>query len=143
MLFNVFSPTQMAAANKKLGSFVNKRLEGERINKIHTMYIMALNTKGSLSMKELSEFLCFDKSNTTRIMAELEGKGLVVVVEGENNGKNRKYSLTDNGTRLAHKIDAIMDEWFGRVFEGVSLQEVEQFKATFDKFIYNINRIGD
>ncbi|MDE6550715.1 MAG: MarR family transcriptional regulator [Clostridia bacterium] len=61
--------------------------------------------EGGLTLKELSDSAVCDKSNTSRVVADLESKGYLVRLKPKD-GSQKKYrvALTDTGMEIARHI---------------------------------------
>ena len=81
-----------------------KMLKPYNLGTRHAGYIMALSKGNSMTMKELSDVLCVDPANTTRVIGSLTKMGLV-----DNDCQKegcRKYNvfLTEKGKQVAEQM---------------------------------------
>lgn len=74
------------------------------ISNRHATYIVALYNGDGMTMKELSDSLCVDPANTTRVIATLTEKGYVQNDCKKKGCRKFKVFLTDKGKELADHI---------------------------------------
>ncbi len=75
---------------------------------------------------ELADFLCLDKAVITRMVKELEKKGLVRREKDLRDKRMKHLYVTDLARALEVKLVAILDTWFGYLFADLSDEEREK-----------------
>ncbi len=68
------------------------------------MALCSLLKAGSLSSGEIGELLGITSSNTSKVIASIEKKGLVKRVMGKQDKRQMYFSLTEKGTELISGI---------------------------------------
>lgn len=97
----------------------------------HAAYVMALYG-GGMTMKELSDMLCVDPANTTRVIATLTQKGYVASDCPKKGCRKFKVFLTDSGRSLAEAVRArLIDD--SAVMCMLTPEEKQTFFALIDK----------
>jgi DNA-binding MarR family transcriptional regulator len=71
-------------------------------SKIRRSIIVSLK-KRPMMPSELADELGIDKSQITRVLKELQNKGLIYCLTPKHR-KGRIYSLTENGTKIIKKL---------------------------------------
>ncbi len=69
------------------------------------MALCSLSQAGVLSSGELGELLDLTPSNTSKVLASLEQKGLIARALGSQDKRRMYFSLTDRGRTLLSKIN--------------------------------------
>lgn len=78
---------------------------------MHGHYLTALDsTQDDLNLTELSAVLDVDKANTTRVIAELEDRGLVEKKRQAAHDRRYIVTLTEQGQELAGRAAQIIEE---------------------------------
>jgi len=125
---------------------VDRRCKGEMdrhgLSKLHLGYLMSLSC-GLNTMRSLSEGLCMDKANTTRAIADLRSKGLVVDDREKETSKKYTLSLTDEGLSLTTQMKQIMDDAFDEYMYGIPSEEVLAMIATLRKIKGNLDVVTE
>ena len=81
-----------------------KLLKPYNLGTRHAGYIMALSEGDGMTMKELSDSLCVDPANTTRVISALTERGYVSNDCPKEGCRKFKVFLTQEGRRVADGI---------------------------------------
>ena len=109
------------------------RLKEANLCGFHHSYILAISRNPGLSQEQLGRMVCFNKSNVTRHLAQLEQQGYV---ERRPSPTDKRVTLvypTDRMLSILPKVRKIVEDWNAYLVEGLSPEEVEQFQATLLK----------
>jgi DNA-binding MarR family transcriptional regulator len=93
--------------------------------------MVLLETDEGLRMSELGAELNIDASNVSRLCARMEEEGHVVRRPSPEDGRVKRVHLTDEGARLARRIDEASLERFERLAETLE-QEGEERERVLD-----------
>jgi DNA-binding MarR family transcriptional regulator len=118
-------------------SYVNGRLKDTEVTGMHCPYFLALGEHPGVTMAELSRHVHLDKSNTSRILKELEGNAFIRIEEDTSDGRIKRIYMTDKGQQYYQMIDNIMKEWNKALFKDITEEEKKIIDAIVDKIILN------
>ena len=110
-----------------------ERLREEELNSGYFNYVLGIHFNPGMSQEQLARHVCLDKCSVTRHLAKLEDGGYV---ERRPDEKDKRVMLvypTDKLEALVPKVREINGEWTDYLLEGLSAEEVEQFRATLLK----------
>lgn len=102
---------------------------GVTLSQCHTL--MEIEKQTNISLKDLSERLYLDKSTTSRIIESLVNMGLVDREIPQNNRRTIIIKLTDEGVKVCEKINSENNQYFQKVLDSLSADQLEQFLNSF------------
>ena len=137
----IFTPTKVQQIKKHIDKFLDNELINTGISRLEAVYIGCLNDNNGISLIELTNLVHFDKANTTRVISELELKGLVTRKVDEKDTRKYKIYLTEKAKELEKFILNSKLKLNKIAFEGVPNKEKEVFEQTLEKIIENLNNI--
>lgn len=137
----IFTPTKVQQIKKHIDKFLDNELINTGISRLEAVYIGCLKDNNGISLIELTNLVHFDKANTTRVISELELKGLVTRKVDEKDTRKYKIYLTEKAKGLEKFILNSKLKLNKIAFEGVSNKEKEVFEQTLEKIIENLNNI--
>lgn len=123
-------------ATRALTRFYDDRLRDAGITTPQFTLLVALETLGSSSVGELSEYLTMDRTTATRNLDRLEERGLVDSAPGEEDARRRMVDLTGEGRDVLR--DAYPD-WKGAQASVVG----ELGEEDFEELLTLVNRITE
>ena len=109
------------------------RLKEASLCGFHHSYILAICGNPGLSQEQLARHVCFNKSNVTRHLAQLEEQGYVERRPSESDRRVMLVYPTDKMRSLLPEVRRIVEDWNAYLVEGLSPEEVEQFQSTLLK----------
>ncbi len=92
---------------------------GQPVSTSHAHALMFLLEAGQARQNELGSALGIDKSNVTRLCAQMEAKGHVEQTRAPEDGRARLVSLTARGRRLAESVRHSSKRRFAEVLERI------------------------
>lgn len=137
----IFTPTKVQQIKKHIDKFLDNELLNTGISRLEAVYLGCLKDNNGISLIELTNLVHFDKANTTRVISELELKGLVTRKVNEKDTRKYKIYLTEKAKELEKFILNSKLKLNKIAFEGVSNKEKEVFEQTLEKIIENLNNI--
>lgn len=137
----IFTPTKVQQIKKHIDKFLDNELLNTGISRLEAVYLGCLKDNNGISLIELTNLVHFDKANTTRVISELELKGLVTRKVDEKDTRKYKIYLTEKAKELEKFILNSKLKLNKIAFEGVSNKEKEVFEQTLEKIIENLNNI--
>ena len=108
-----------------LGVFDKKYL-GVDFNVTEVRIIGEIGRNESLTAKELAEYLSVDKGYMSRMMQNLEKKGLIERVKSEKDAREKHLRLTAEGVKLNLLLEEKADQRIFRQIEGISEGDFEK-----------------
>lgn len=103
----IMLPVMINKLKKRLDSTNDAILKQYGLSKLHLLYLMALlEHDEGMTLKELSDFLGFDKANTSRAITKLVAKKYVQKRSQGELELKYKVSLTAQGREVASLIQA-------------------------------------
>ena len=119
-----------------------KYLDECGLTPFHVGHILSLYRAGSngMTLKELSEAAVCDKSNTSRVVRDLENKRMLVRLKQDAEQKKYCVALTDSGLFIAERIAESVRDFTRQVVKNLDDNELEMFIALFEKMIGNTPR---
>jgi DNA-binding MarR family transcriptional regulator len=86
----------------------------------HTLMILLATDGEGLHQAELGRQLGIDKSNASRLVAQLAAKGHVSVTAVAEDARIKRVRLTAKGTRVAASVDAASRQRFADLLAGIA-----------------------
>ena len=105
-----------------LGVFDKKYL-GVDFNVTEVRIIGEIGRNSSLTAKELAEFLSVDKGYMSRMMQNLEKKGLIERVKSETDAREKHLRLTEEGRKLNEFLEEKADQRILRQIYNINEEE--------------------
>ena len=109
------------------------------LSKIHMMYILALENK-DMTATELSDYLMFDKSNTSRALPYLSENGFITDDRRSEGCRGYKISLTDTGHEVAKDMNEAMLKFIDKITSGVPDTHARDYLDTIERICVNIDQ---
>lgn len=137
--------TLVVAAYKKLQRIKKKQTALYAAYDIKSQHVMVLFFLGhhssGLTVTELANFCCEDKSATSRAVEYLVERGYAVHEEDIARRRWRsKVKITPAGMRLCRIIDHVSIEASNVVKEGISDEDLQVFYRVFHQMVKNMDR---
>ena len=108
-----------------LGVFEKKYL-GLDFSVAEVRIIGEIGRNESLTAKELAEYLSIDKGYMSRMMQNLEKKGLIERVKSEKDAREKQLRLTAEGEKLNLILEEKADQRILRQIEGIGEGDFEK-----------------
>lgn len=98
-----------------------------------TMLIMVTFRSPGLTIGELVESVCRDKSQITRKIKELESKNLLIRKSSETDARVSKMYLTDEAKIIAEKLDVTRSQVLNKMLIGLDKEEASSLAMILGK----------
>ncbi|MFC5451530.1 MarR family winged helix-turn-helix transcriptional regulator [Paenibacillus aestuarii] len=102
--------------------------------------LMSLHNEEGISQKELAERTEKDPANVTRILDQLERKGLVRRVTNPEDRRSFNMFVTESGREAALELMPVEAQFVQEILVDIPQAEIEAFKAFMLKVNRNIER---
>jgi len=103
----------------------------------HTLWLI-YEHKSQISQQALADLLKIDKAAMTRIVRDLEKKGMIVRRENPHDGRSYWLALSRKGEQTAKDALEAIDALHTEVFIGFSPEEEEQFIRMLERVYKNL-----
>lgn len=122
---------------KKLHKVSDKILKQYNLSRFHYIYLLCLfkNSEG-LKLTELTDLSGFDRANTTRVINDLENKGLIV--RDKQTDKKYKVKLTEKGFAITNSLYEKTLKLKDRFFGGLTEAQIHRFLVLTRKIFKGI-----
>lgn len=120
---NIFSESKQF--HKNFQTFANKELQKLNISfeQLHVLY--TLDAKNSMNLKELAKCLKVSSATLSVRINKMVEEDLLFKKTDDNDKRNSIICLTDKGIKLAKEAFELKDTFILKIFEGVSIEEIE------------------
>ena len=89
----IITPSDAQLLKKQMDKFFDDKVKGFDLSKLECLYLVHLFNKDGVSLIELTNVVCLDKANTTRVICDLEKRGLVIRKENEKTEKTVEEAI--------------------------------------------------
>lgn len=96
---------------KGYNTYINHHLAEYGINTTQLHFLFEISHKSDLNQEEIATRCNINKGAVARSIKKLEDKGLVVRQIDENNRRQNKISLTEEGEEILKKTMNILHQW--------------------------------
>lgn len=126
-------------ASRKFNQFATSFFKPYDLTPEQAGIIRRLGEQEGISQKELSIRVKKDQTNITRLLNQLEKKGLVI--RGTNKEDKRSFLayLTEHGKEMNKKIILVESEIMKIACKGLSEEKITLWKEVIDEIAENIN----
>ena len=108
------------------------------LSKLHGFYLLTLikNEKG-LTLNEINDFIGCDKANTSRAVADLQDKGIIVKDISANTEKKFIVRLSEKGREIARKFAEYSKRFVEKCLSKLTLDESSELLRLIRKIVGN------
>lgn len=116
----------------------------ENLTKIEVFILGFLaNNPNYNTAKSIEEVLEFKKSNISVAIEDLNSRGYIGKHSDKNDRRISRLSLMPISYHIVTKIKQTQEQFFQRVFEGITKEEMDSYCATVRKILENIGRMSN
>ena len=140
--FEIFSLglTQLTAAWNKIA---NEELKPFGLKGRASVYMIALyKSEEGLTITNLCEICHRDKAEASRIISEMEKKGMVIREQGAANGYRAKIRLTEEGKKATYELRERIKVAVEKGGTGLSDEERDHFYHALQVIAKNLQEIS-
>ena len=128
------------SAEKSISRMKHKKMDSYGLDNAHTLCICVLaESEGGLTKTELAAHCGVDKAQISRVVSALQKKKFVGAPSGEKTYK-QKYTLTDEGKKVAEEIAALVLEINSYVSDSIPKEDLTIFYTTFETICANLKK---
>ena len=114
-------------------SYVNEFLVNTDVSFSESVVISNIGLAEGISQEEISLKLYIDRAAIARNVKSLEKKGYVKTIRATSDKRSKELYLTDQGHKMYDFIEKKNKERLDYLFEDITEQEIESFKAILNK----------
>ena len=103
--------------------------------------IKVISWKQFFAVKELAEIMGSSHQNVKQILLKLEKKGFVQITTDEKDKRKQRIELTDYCREFCAKNDAMSAMAIGKMFEGISQEQLQATIQTIVKIEDNLKKL--
>ena len=134
--------SQIIVLKKTIQSFLNEEAKVFNLNASEMKLIHILSFYEGESQAELAKRMDCDKAHIHRIVIKLFIKKIIHISnKKEDNCRNVRIMLTEQGKQIAEKINKKHQEWKSILIRGISQEDITATKRVLDQIINNIKEI--
>ena len=123
---------------KHLQSYLNEEFKSLNLKSSEMLFMNILYNEGDKSQTEITHDIECDKAHTHRIVFKLLSKKLVKYVKRkDDNTRNIKLTLTEEGKKFASKFNAAIQDWHKIMLQGISKEDLDTTKKVVEKILEN------
>src|SRR5580700_3944887 len=126
-------------------AFALARLKGgpHHLEFTHHMVLHPLLKRGEASQREIADEIGVTSGRVTGLIDDLEAQGVVRRVRSPSDRRKMMVSLTARGRRTHVDTHHAMSSNMGRVFEGMSDEEIQTLRTLLSRLVPQIPRAPD
>ncbi len=136
--WNSYLPIFFDRMNTNMRRHMTEQVSEYGITSAHAVYLIALAMHGSMSLKDLSQFLDLDVANTTRVVKVLEEKGLAYDNRDKVGKRDFKVFPTEVGRKLGNMVMEETIQWMDSLMEDISDEEVDIMHNVLLKILWKM-----
>ena len=137
----IITPSDAQQLKRQMDKFFDAKVQDLDLNKLECLYLVHLFHKDGVSLIDLTRAVYLDKANTTRVVGDLEAKGLVSRKENERDNRKYKIFLTPEAEKYRERLLAITRELNDKIFKGITKCERSAFAKVMQKIAANLEKI--
>jgi|SRR5659263_78632 MarR family transcriptional regulator, organic hydroperoxide resistance regulator len=118
--------------NKIIGKF-------KELSKNQPMVIKIIGMEGEIMPSTIGNYIGMNKSSLTRMIDDLEEKGMVFRKNDPEDRRKVLISLTDKGLECYYYFNEIVDE----IFESVDKNDVEDYLQSLETMVRILRKFGN
>ncbi|MBQ7430422.1 MAG: MarR family transcriptional regulator [Butyrivibrio sp.] len=114
-------------------SYANEFLVDTDVSFSESVVISNIGFAEGISQEEISLMLYIDRAAIARNVKSLEKKGYIKTIRASSDKRTKELYLTDQGHKMYDLIEKKNKERLDHLFEDLTVDEIESFKATLNK----------
>ncbi|WAH37238.1 MarR family winged helix-turn-helix transcriptional regulator [Alicyclobacillus dauci] len=128
---------------RRVSYLTNLRFRSHDITAEQWILLLCLKERGSITQTELAEASGKDKTTVTRLLDNLERKGMVTKCADEADRRARLIDVTPKGRRTAEELVDVEKQVLDIAMSGLAPDEVAQLRALLVRIQRNVKAETD
>lgn len=123
---------------KKLADCLEKRLNQYHITRTQWIALYYISITSMITQKQLADKMSLKEPSIVRLLSKMELLGWVKRSNSDYDKRIKYINLTDDGLRVKTEMLHVVEKFKDDVLNGISDEELENFKSTLRKILMNI-----
>lgn len=119
-------------AQRLIAADVTGLLAAKGLGTTHDLVLRLVSRRPGVAMVELKRTIASSKQTLSRVLAELEAKGLVALAHSDSDRRQRPARITEAGQAVLAEVDQLRRRRLRRVFRAVGPQAVAGFRQVLE-----------
>lgn len=123
---------------KDLADCLEKRLNYYNITRTQWIALYYIKNNNMITQKKLSDKMSLKEPSVVRLLDKMETLGWVNRISSESDKRIKFLNLTDSGQKIETNMLDVAEKFKEDVLNGISVEELDNFKSTLSKMLNNI-----
>lgn len=123
--------------------FCERRLHNSGVGFPEQVILMYLASNNGVNQDAIAQHFMLDKGAIAKTLRKLEEKGLIERHQNPENKRENLISIAPAGQSILGEMGAALEEWNQSFFEGLSDEEIQQYRRITKKIADNMARINE
>lgn len=123
---------------KDLADSLEKRLNHYNITRSQWIALYYIKNNNMITQKQLADKMSLKEPSVVRLLDKMELYGWVNRISSNDDKRMKFLVLTDNGKEIETAMLDVAEKFKSDVLYGISLKDLDVFKATLNKMLINI-----
>ncbi len=123
---------------KDLADCLEKRLNHYNITRSQWIALYYIKNNNMITQKQLADKMSLKEPSVVRLLDKMELYGWVNRISSNDDKRMKFLVLTDSGKEIETAMLDVAEKFKSDVLNGISLEDLDVFKATLNKMLINI-----
>ena len=123
---------------KDLADSLEKRLNHYNITRSQWIALYYIKNNNMITQKQLADKMSLKEPSVVRLLDKMELYGWVNRISSSDDKRMKFLILTDSGKEIETAMLDVAEKFKSDVLNGISLEDLDVFKATLNKMLINI-----
>lgn len=123
--------------------FCERRLHNSGVGFPEQVILMYLASNNGVNQDAIAQHFMLDKGAIAKTLRKLEEKGLIERHQNPENKRENLISIAPAGQSILGEMGAALEEWNQSFFEGLSDEEIQQYRRITKKIADNVVRLNE
>jgi len=125
---------------KDLADCLEKRLNYYNITRTQWIALYYIRNNNMITQKQLADKISLKEPSVVRLLDKMETLGWVNRINSETDKRIKFLNLTDSGQKIETDMLVLAEKFKEDVLNGITVEELDNFKSTLSKMLNNIDR---
>lgn len=131
----------MSIICRQMKIFAQKRMSEYNLGFPEMVILMYLSANDNVNQEQISRFFEIDKGSIAKTVKKLEDKKLISRNENKEDKRENIISISETAQCIVEKMNEILGEWFSKVFDGLSEDDIESYNRITERMAFNASNI--
>ena len=123
---------------KDLADSLEKRLNHYNITRSQWIALYYIKNNNMITQRQLADKMSLKEPSVVRLLDKMELYGWVNRISSNDDKRMKFLVLTDSGKEIETAMLDVAEKFKSDVLNGISLEDLDVFKATLNKMLINI-----